>query len=137
MTGIFQENYRFVRKPAPTGTTDIWRTRAVFVVLEYAGDAWKQAGPDRNRKTRLFAVDAGREPRHLRQQHKDTSRYIITRALVGASFREDGIPRLEGWLRTLVPNQVFVPRPHSLALEGLRQRGASARDEAEREPRYT
>jgi len=119
--------------------------RLVYVALEYAGETWQQAGSERKRKTRLFAVDAGLDPRRLRQQHADAARYVITRASVGVSFRERGNsageslaePRLEGRLDTLVPNQLFVPRPHNRALEGLRRRDAPAHGEAENEPRYT
>jgi len=122
------------------------RTALVFLVLEYEGEAWKQASPDRKRKTRLFAVDAGRHPHRLREKYADTARYIITRGLVTLRFLERGIPgekgppqpRLQGWIDAVLPDRIFVPLPHSKVLEDLRHRGGSSQDRffAEGGPRF-
>ena len=120
------------------------RTALVFLVLEYEGDAWKQAGSDRKRETRLFAIDAGRDPRRLREKYADTTRYIITRGLVSLSFQErrnsDGKrlpqPRLQGRIVAVLPDRIFVPLPHSKVLEDLRHRGGSSRDRVEEGPRF-
>ncbi len=119
------------------------RTALVFLVLEYEGEAWKQASPDRKRKTRLFAVDAGRHPHRLREKYADTARYIITRGLVTLRFQERSIPGekgppqpcLQGWIEVL-PDRIFVPLPHSKVLEDLRHRGGSSHDGVERGPRF-
>lgn len=119
------------------------RTALVFLVLEYEGEAWKQASPDRQRKTRLFAVDAGRHPHRLREKYADTARYIITRGLVTPRVQERSIPgekgppqpRLQGWIEVL-PDRIFVPLPHSKVLEDLRHRGGSSHDGVEGGPRF-
>jgi hypothetical protein len=122
------------------------RTALVFLVLEYEGEAWKQASPDRKQKTRLFAVDAGRNPHRLREKYADATRYIITRGLVTLRFQERTIPeeerlpqpRLQGWIEAVLPDRIFVPLPHSKVLEDLRDRGGSSEDRflVEEEPRF-
>ncbi|MBI4659002.1 MAG: DUF4824 family protein [Verrucomicrobia bacterium] len=130
--------------------------RLTFVVLEYEGEAWKKARPNRKRNTRLFVVDAGRDPQSLRQKHSDASRYIITRALVtvfvheqvrkeeGTRF-EPGMPPRQparpqsprGRIAAILPRQIFVPFPHGRALGALRRRGEpSLENESDREPRF-
>ncbi len=120
------------------------RTALVFLVLEYEGNAWKQARSDRKRETRLFAIDAGRDPHRLREKYVDTARHIITQGLVSLSFQERGIPdgkrlpqpRIQGRIVAVLPDRIFVPSPHSKVLEDLRHRGASSRDREEGEPRF-
>ena len=120
------------------------RTALVFLVLEYEGEAWKQASPNRKRKTRLFAVDAGRHPHRLREKYADTARYIITRGLVNLRFQERSIPeekrlpqpRLQGWIEAVLPDRIFVPLPHSKVLEDLRHGGGSSHDGVEGGPRF-
>ncbi len=117
--------------------------RPVYVVLEYEGKAWKNAPPDRRRKTRLFAIDAGRDAHELREQYVDRGRFIITRGLVGLIFQEHSIPdykrlpepRLQGRIDRIMPSQVFVPLPHSKTLQGLRVT-ESAQDPDESAPRF-
>jgi hypothetical protein len=117
---------------------------AVFVVLEYEGQAWRQARPDRPRKTRLFAVDAGRDAGVLRDRHPDAKRHVITRGVVRLSYQEQSIPdgtrlatpRLQGWIQTVLPNQIFVPQPYSRALEEFRHRGPPMPEPEEGEPRF-
>ena len=116
----------------------------VFVVLEYEGEAWRQAHSDRERRTRLFVVDAGREPRQLRDRYADTKRYVITRGVVRLQYQErsfpDGpplpAPRLQGWIENVVPSQIFVPQPFSRRLEVFRHRGSPATQPSEKKPRF-
>lgn len=118
--------------------------RPVFVVLEYAGEAWKNAPTDRRQKTRLFAVDAGRDAHKLREQYADTNRHIVTRALVGLIFQERSVPdrkllpepRLQGRINWIMPSRIFVPRPHSQVLQGLRGRDDDDKDPDDRAPRF-
>ena len=118
--------------------------RPVFVVLEYEGQAWKNAPVDRGQMTRLFAVDAGRDAQELREKYADTGRYIIARAVVGIIFQDRSVPegkllpqpRLQGRINWIMPNQVFVPRPHSQMLQGLRGRDESDQDPDDRAPRF-
>ena len=116
----------------------------VVLVLEYEGDAWKDArrGPDRT--TRLFAVDAGREAAPLRQTYRDPRRYILVRGIVGLSLQDrsfrDGTPlpepRLRGHIETLLPERIFVPRPFCPLLQDLRGHERDSHEEAGREPRF-
>jgi len=124
--------------------------KMVFVVLEYEGEAWKNASPDRRQITRLFAVDAGKDPYQLRKQYTDAGRYIITRGLVRVIFRDhskpDGKPLpqplIEGVIERVLPEQIFVPLPYCKTLESLRHHNGSPDDrkeedgKTEKEPRY-
>lgn len=119
--------------------------RLVFVVLEYDGEAWRQARQgDPEPKTRLFVVDAGRDARRLRDRYADTKTHVITRGVVRLSYEErnpeDGArlatPRLRGRIETVLPSRIFVPRPHSRVLERLRHRGARSPEGLEGEPRF-
>ena len=116
----------------------------VYLVLEYEGEVWKSARPDRRSKSRLFAVDAGRDARRLREKHTDTARYIITRGVVKLFFQERDFrdetplaqPRLRGRIETVLPHQIFVPPPHNKALLSLRRRGDRPQEQDDKEPRY-
>jgi hypothetical protein len=117
----------------------------VFVVLEYEGEAWRQARRgDPEPETRLYVVDAGRDARRLRDKFGDTKRYVITRGVVRLSYQEhsipDGIPlpkpRLQGRIVSVLPSQISVPRPHSRILEEFRRRGPPAPERLEGEPRF-
>lgn len=115
----------------------------VFLVLEYEGDAWRQAPPDRRAKTRLFVVDAGRDARQLRDRYPDPERHVIARGVVRLSVQRrrpaDGVrlarPRLQGRIETVLPSRIFVPQPYSRALEEFRHRGPPG-PEREEQPRF-
>jgi hypothetical protein len=117
--------------------------RLVYLVFEYAGEAWKQARPDRKTSSRLFAVDAGLDPVPLRSTYPDASRYILCRGTVRISLRREEalegkpppFPRLEGWLQP-VPDWIFVPRPYNRALEGLHGRDEAGESAPAGEPRF-
>jgi hypothetical protein len=121
----------------------------VCLVLEYEGEAWKAASREGDAKTRpfpkthLFAVDAGRDARRLREKYPDRARHIVTRGVVRPFLQERSRrdrtplaqPRLRGWV-SIVPNEIFVPQPHSKALQALRRRPDRAHEEGEGEPRF-
>ena len=116
----------------------------VYLVLEYEGEAWRQACRDREPKTRLFVVDAGRDARRLRDKFADTKRYVITRGVVRLSYQERdngnrlATPRLQGRIQSVLPSQIFVPQPYGRRLEGFRHRGRGPRtpEPPEGEPRF-
>lgn len=116
----------------------------VFVVLEYEGQAWRNAPPDRRQQTRLFAIDAGRQAGKLREQYPDMNRFIIVCALVGLIYQDRSIPdykllpqpRLQGRIDRIMPNQIFVPLPYSKTLQGLRGRDNADQNPEERAPRF-
>jgi hypothetical protein len=116
----------------------------VFLVLEYQGEAWRAAGAQRKTTTRLFVVNAARDARRLRQQYPDTARYFVVRGLVRPflQVREepDGellpMPRLGGWVQTLLPGEIFVPRPQNGLLAEYVGHDLSGREEPDGEPRF-
>ena len=116
----------------------------VYLVLEYEGEAWRQARRDRKPKTRLFVVDAGRDARRLRDRYADAKIYVVVRGVVRLSYQKRGFPdgtplatpRLQGWIESILPSQIFVPQPFSRRLEGFRHRGPPAPEPPEGEPRF-
>jgi len=114
-----------------------------YVVLEYEGEAWKRAVRRPDRTTRLFAVDAGRDAGSLRAKYPEPSLHAIARAVIGLRLQErsrrDGAPlpepRLRGSIEMILPDRIFVPRPHSLALQDLRPAPGDDKGSA-REPRF-
>lgn len=119
-------------------------TRPVFLVLEpgaAAEQAPDQPAPDR---AYLYVVDAGCDARRLREKYPDPQRQVIARGLVRLSWeqqtaREDGpalTPQLRGWIQTLLPEQIFVPQPHSRILEEFRHLKSRESGEKKSEPRF-
>lgn len=119
-------------------------TALVFLVLELSGEAGEQTSPDRGMRSRLIAVDAGRDPVRLRRKFPDAARHFLTRGLVRLVFRDRAErngeslaqPRVEGRIAAVLPSQIFVPPPYSKTLAGFRRRDTPARDSADGEPRY-
>lgn len=117
---------------------------SVYLVLEYQGESWGRADPGRQAMTRLFAVDAGRNPKHLREKYPDSTRYIITRGVVwpfleerpSSGAKQAAEPRLRGRVDIVIPNQIFVPLPHSRVLAGLRDRATSEQRQRGAAPRF-
>lgn len=116
----------------------------VYLVLEYEGEAWKSARPDRRSKTRLFVVDAGRNALRLREKYPDAARHIITRGVVRPFLQQpgprdgtpDAQPRLRGRIETVLPHQIFVPQPYNKVLQSLRRRDDRSQEPADKEPHY-
>jgi hypothetical protein len=117
---------------------------SVVLVLEYEGQSWRQAPHDRRLATRLFVVDAGRDAGTLRDRYPDTKTHAITRGVVGLSYQDRSIPegtplatpRLQGWIGTLLPDQIFVGMPDGWLLEELRHRGPPSPEPAEGKPGF-
>ena len=119
--------------------------RPVFLAMEYEGEAWRKASAARKVKTRLWAVDAALDPHRLRQQYPDAQHYLICRGLVRLGFRDHDaggpgpppVPRLEGWVQAVRPEEVFVPLPCNRVLRELRGTGSPRPAASETsEPRY-
>ncbi len=124
------------------------RNALVYLVLEFDGETARRFLRERADRsphpleTRLFVVDAGKDPRSLRQKYPDPARFIITRGVVMLELRERGgpddrllpQPRLVGWISTLAVSHVFVPTPESRLLQPLRHRPDEP--EEHREPRF-
>jgi hypothetical protein len=124
------------------------RNALVYLVLQFDGETARRflrEGTDRSHRpaeTRLFVVDAGKDPRSLRKKYPDPARFIITRGVVMLELQKRGgpddrllpQPRLAGWILRLAVNQVFVPTPESKLLQPLRHRPDAT--EEPREPRF-
>jgi len=119
-------------------------TAPVYVVLEFEGEAWRQAPTDRRQTTRLFAMDAGRDAQLLRQRYPDPTRYIISRALIRSVLQRSNSPdgkrlqpHLRGSLSCLVPGRIFLSRPHYRVLANLPVRDRDLDEHSAHEPRFT
>ncbi len=117
----------------------------VFLVLEYEGDAWRNAPAKVKTKTRLYVVDAARDPHHLRGRYSDPQRHIICRGLARLHIREREMregallstPRIEGRIQTVYPAQLLVPPPHNKALIPFRRNISDGPDQGlPTEPRF-
>ena len=119
-------------------------TALVYVVLEFEDVAGQTDGRDQGLTTRLFAVDAGRDARRLREKYPNPARYIITQGVVRLSWMDRSIrngtplaqPRLRGWIETILPDRVFVPHPYNKALQSLRRRGTRTEPKSQTGPRF-
>jgi hypothetical protein len=129
-----------VSSPSAHNHYESMPSRPVFLALEYEGEAWRDAGTQAKPKTRLFVVDAARDPQRLRERYPDAQHYVICRGLVRLVFREgDGrtppTPWIGGAIDSLRPDELFVPLPHSRVLRELRRGGSQGPDHSH-EPRY-
>jgi len=136
------------REPATApGARDYYNSmapRTVYLVLEFEGQAWQEASRHRKPRTHLYAVDAGSDSSALRQRYPDSSRHAVARAVIRPLLqthnpvddRPLAEPRLTGWIQELLPGQIFVPRPHSTVLQGLRRPGGQEGGDADSPPRY-
>lgn len=115
----------------------------LYVVLEFDGPAAQKSG--RNSRSRLVAVDVGRDARQLRTQYPDPGRHLICRGMVRPYLKERSKrdarplspPRLSGRIQSLVPGTIFVSPPHHRALQGLVPGPESAKGEDQDAlPRY-
>jgi len=119
-------------------------TALVFLVLELENQAGELTHPNQGMRTRLVAVDAGRNPVRLREKFPDPTRHLLSRGLVRLVFRDRAErtgeplaqPRVEGRIAAVLPGQIFVPPPHNQVLAGLLRRDRAERDPPGREPRY-
>jgi hypothetical protein len=124
--------------------------RVACVALELEGKAWEQwsqrAEKDptpirpafqRVNQSRLFPIDAARDFSTLRARYPDSSRVLITRALIRAQFLEakdaapggNGDGRWVGYVGTLLPSMINVPNPFAKTL-------ASIPPQPAKDPRY-
>jgi len=127
--------------------------RAVFLALEYDGEAWAswiatreeevarlrgQADAetllafDRTMRSRLVPIDASSDPRALRRAHPDTRRVAIVSGLVRRVLRQPapGAPTLGGDVIDLVVSEVRVPREIGSQLEPLVSAPSTAQEGA-------
>jgi hypothetical protein len=97
--------------------------RLGWIVLEYAGPAWKEIARRRElersnatvwrgwlESSRLVPVDAALDAEALQRRYP--TGYLIVRGVIGVVFAppEQGGPLVYGQIRALTPSQVTVPR---------------------------
>ena len=109
------------------------KNREVFLVLELNGpsyqryleqakvhakeattkeEAIRQVKEAQSEVSRLFVVDAGKNPDALRKQYPDISMYAITKGIVGASWQStNNKPVLNAHITTLSVSQLHVSKP--------------------------
>jgi len=142
---------------------DAWRARAEQDLSEIVDRAQKgtatqkelkeaQEEYDREMKThsRLFAVDAGRDPAKLRQQYTDNKRYLIVPAKVRLTYsryyndeiKKSEPPKLTGFISELLVDDIHVPKSMRAVLDSLAMKGKGLTesyypyDMNKQEPRY-
>jgi hypothetical protein len=121
--------------------------RAAFVAFELAGPAWqallaareREAGPDgpprpgdpRSTGSRLVPVDAAREAATLATRYPNARTHLIAAATIGMRrHTEPGVePYLAGWVMTVDPREMHVPRELAARLP--------PRDRRDEQPSFT
>lgn len=89
-------------------------------LLSARQQAKKRVQSEELTKSRLFAVDAGTDPRQLRAMYNDASRFIVTRGVVSLTYRNEGDRQwAAGYLESISPDKVHVPLEHRLVLEAI------------------
>lgn len=79
-------------------------------IREQFEQAEKHLRRERLTASRLFAVDAGRDPAILRRAYGDRTRFIIARGLVKPTYRyEKNKTRVSGYISGLVVENIHVP----------------------------
>lgn len=129
--------------------------RKAYVVLEYNGAAWEaylqkyrdkhaaklaEARTEKQRKgqlqfqenfeknaSRLVLVDIGPDAAALRTRYPDSSKYLITRALIYAHLYKDKeagnkVDEIRAHATRLLPNAVNVPRQYHAVIEKAAQK---------------
>ncbi len=124
---------------------DLIPAAAVILVLEYEGEAWRQTEATRKPRSHLFIIDAGKESHLLRRKYPDPARFILMRGVVKPYLRTRDwqsdtlldVPRLGGWVQTVLPPQIFVPKPFNEPLAAFRTGGPGPEEQGRiGEPRF-
>ncbi|MCX6926214.1 MAG: DUF4824 family protein, partial [Verrucomicrobia bacterium] len=118
--------------------------RQVFLVMAYRGDTADSTDPRGQAKTGLVVVDAGRDPRQLRERYPDPQEYIICRGLAGLRFRTHDhggglldTPVLEGFIADACPAEASVPKPINRVLLAVRRTVSQEEGAPPSEPRFS
>jgi hypothetical protein len=87
-------------------------------------------------QSRLFAVDAGTDPRQLRTRYADSSRYIVARGVVRLMYRNEGDREwAAGYIESISTAGIHVPLEHRLVLDKILQEHTPPSSEG-KPPRY-
>ena len=99
-------------------------------------EAQKRLKRERLTESRLFAVDAGLDPKKLRQKYEDRTRFIITKGLVKPRYHyKNKKKKVVGCITKLSVEKIHVPLKHRKILDGVLAAEKSKKHQFER-PRY-
>lgn len=91
---------------------------------------------ERVKKSRLFAIDAGLDPKRLRQAYPDRKRFIITTGLVEPIYLHRGQPKKAGgYIKKLSIERLHVPLELRPVFDDILSAGSTDTDEV-KGPRY-
>ncbi len=97
--------------------------RPVWLALTLLEPSSTNPPPARAASTRLTVVDAHRDAMALRRRFPDPTTHVVVPGIVRLTFhdgsKEAAAPRepeVRGWIGTLLPPMLFVPRPFSIPL---------------------
>ena len=112
----------------------------VFLVLEYDGKAYqesldrletayktdakpalkKQLAREKTSNSRLFVIDAGKDPIELRKKYDDSSKYIITKGLIKFGYRHEFNDKyVIGYISGPSVKKINVPLAQRKVLEAI------------------
>lgn len=91
---------------------------------------------ERTTASRLFAIDAGLDPRKLRATYSDRARFLITKAVIRGGYRSGKTaPEVTGQISKLSVETLHVPRDQRTSVDGLLAPNQSGRNGLQ-PPRY-
>jgi len=112
-------------------------TKQEILLKEHSGDkkfqntfksAKKRLQQERINKSRLFAVDAGLDPRLLRKKYTDRSRFIITTGVVRATSYYNKKKEIIGYITKLSVATLHVPLDQRKIFDSILVHRASQRN---------
>lgn len=99
--------------------------------------AEKNLARERIMKTRLFAIDAGRDPQKLREKYPDRTRFIIARGVVRPKYiGENKTKKVAGHITGLSIEKIHVPLRHRQVFDAVLKESRIPEENGIRAPRY-
>jgi len=98
--------------------------------------AEKRLKRERISESRLFAIDAGLDPKKLGEKYNDRTRFIIARGLVKPTYRhENKTKEVVGYITKISIERIHVPLKHRQVFDAIPVEDKSKQNEL-RPPRY-
>ena len=131
------------KPPSDPADTSFVLPKALYLALEYEGQAWKEwqalradpqnrplfpvpPGEGENDGTRLFVVDASGNFAELHAKYPDARRHLIVRGVLRATLRASGkrpgqveTREWRGYVTEILPGTINVPLPLASPLQAL------------------
>jgi hypothetical protein len=73
----------------------------------------------KNSASRLYAVDAGRDPAQLRQKYPDTSHYVVASGVVTISYDDRDRGKITGYISDINVTSIHVPLEQRAVFDSL------------------